>query len=157
MMRSTSKQTKKGSFGWKEILISLLLVITVWAGVDLLGFGGSSKPIEISAEAGIQVFFTTPRYPDRPTDRHGGLDERLAAAIDSAQTSVDVAAYELNLASVTDALIRAHQRGVRVRLVTDSDYAGSLGPTLLLAAQVPVVFDNARPFMHNKFVVIDGK
>jgi len=156
MTRSTSTQ-KKGAFGWKELLVSLFLIITVWAGADLLGFGGSSKPIEISEGASIQVFFTTPRYPDRPTDRHGGLDERLVAAIDGATQSVDVAAFELNLTSVTDALVRAHQRGVRVRLVTESDYAGALGPTRLLQAQIPVVFDDRPPFMHNKFVIIDGQ
>lgn len=157
MTQSTSTPVKKRSFGWKELLVSLFLIITVWAGVDLLGFGGSSKPVEVSEGANIQVFFTTPRYPDRPTDRHGGIDERLAAAIDGAQTSVDVAAFELNLESVTEALVRAHRRGVRVRLVTDSDYANAFGPTRLLQVQVPVIFDSAQPFMHNKFVVIDGK
>ena len=157
MTQSTSTQGKKLSFGWKELLISLFMVVIAWAGVDLLGLGGSSKPVEISEEANIQILFTAPRYPDRPTDRHGGIDERLASAIDSAQTSVDIAAFEFNLEDVSDALVRAHQRGVRVRLVTDSDYADSLGPTSLLAAQVPVVFDNVQPFMHDKFVVIDGK
>lgn len=157
MTQSTSTPKKKHSFGWKELLISLFLMIAVWAGVDLLGPGGSSKPIEVSEEANLQVFFTTPHYPDRPTDRRGGMDERLAAAIDNAQKSVDVAAFEFNLVNVTDALIRAHQRGVRVRLVTDSDYADALGPTRLLEVQVPVVFDNVQPFMHNKFVIIDGK
>jgi len=155
MTQSTSTQGKKRPFGWKELLISLFIMIAAWAGIDLLA--GSSKPVEVSDKATIQVFFTTPRYPDRPTDRKGGMDERLAAAIDGAQTSVDVAAFELDLVSVIDALVRAHQRGVRVRLVTDSDYAESLGPTRLLQARVPVVFDSAEPFMHNKFVVIDGK
>lgn len=155
MTQSTSKPEKKRPFGWKELLISLFVIIAAWAGIDLLA--GSSKPVEVSDKANLQVSFTTPRYPDRPTDRKGGIDERLAAAIDSAQTSVDVAAFEFNLVSVTDALIRAHQRGVRVRLVTDSDYTDALGPTRLLQAQAPVVFDSAQPFMHNKFVVIDGK
>lgn len=155
MTQSTSTQAKKRPFGWKELLISLFVIIAVWAGVDLLG--GSSKPVEVADKASLQVFFTTPRYPDRPTDRKGGTDERLASAIDGAQKSVDVAAFEFDLVSVTEALIRAHQRGVRVRLVTDSDYADALGPTRLLQAQVPVVFDSAQPFMHNKFVVIDGK
>lgn len=155
--QSTSTQRKKRPFGWKELLISLFMLVIAWAGADLLGLGGSSKPVEVSEGANIQVFFTTPRYPDRATDRQGGIDERLAKAIDSAQTSVDVAAFELNLISVTDALVRAHQRGVRVRLVTDSDYAEDLGPMRLLQAQVPVVFDNAEPFMHNKFVIIDDK
>jgi len=157
MTRSTTSIGKKGRFGWKELLVSLFLVITVWAGIDLLGLAGSSKPIDISAGAGIQVFFTTPRFPDRAADRRDGIDERLAAAIDKAQTSVDVAAFELNLTSVTDALVRAQQRGVRVRLVTDTDYAQAQGPTRLLQARIPVVFDDRSSFMHNKFVVIDGK
>lgn len=155
MTPATTTPEKKSRFGWKELLISLFVLIAVWAGIDLLG--GSSKPVEVSDKANIQVFFTTPHYPDRPTDRKGGMDERLAAAIDGAQTSVDVAAFEFDLVRVIDALVRAHQRGVRVRLVTDSDYAESLGPTRLLQAQVPVVFDSTEPFMHNKFVVIDGK
>ena len=157
MTQSNPTQGKKRSFGWKELLISLFMLIVAWAGADLLGLGGSSKPIEVVEGANIQVFFTTPRYPDRDTDHQGGMDERLAEAIDSAQTSVDVAAFELDLPSITDALVRAHQRGVRVRLVTDSDYADSLGPISLLQAQVPVVFDSVEPFMHNKFVVIDGE
>ncbi|MFN2108839.1 MAG: phospholipase D-like domain-containing protein [Anaerolineae bacterium] len=157
MTQSTSTQGKKRSFGWKELLISLFMLIVAWAGADLLGFGGSSKPVEVFEGADIQVLFTTPRYPDQATDHQGGIDERLAAAIDSAQTSVDVAAFDLDLPSVTDALVRAHQRGVRVRLVTDSDYAESLGPTSLLQAQAPVVFDSAEPFMHDKFVIIDGE
>ncbi len=148
--------SKKLQFGWKELLISLFLVIAAWAGIDLLA-GGSSKPIETTENAGIQVFFTTPRYPDKAAYHQGGLDEKLAAAIDGAQNSVDVAAFEIDLARVTDALLRAHQRGVKVRVVTDSDYAEEQGPERMLAAQIHVVFDDSQPFMHNKFVVIDGK
>lgn len=158
-MPQTTRATSSGKklqFGWKELLISLFLVIAAWAGIDLLA-GGSSKPIETVGNAGIQVFFTTPRYPDKAAYHQGGLDEKLVAAIDGAQKSVDVAAFEIDLVSVTNALIRAHQRGVKVRVVTDSDYADDLGPERLLAAQIHVVFDDSQPFMHNKFVVIDGK
>ncbi len=153
----TSSAGKKARFGWKELLISLFLVIVTWAGIDLLGSCGASKPIETTEEAGIEVFFTTPRYPDKAAYHRGGLDEKLVAAIDGAQQSVDVAAFEIDLANVTEALIRAHKRGVKVRVVTDSDYAEELGPERLLAAQIHVVFDDSQPFMHNKFVVIDGK
>lgn len=141
--------------GWKEALIALFLVIVAWAGIDLLS--GTSKPVDTSEDAGIQVFFTTPRYPDKTAYHQGGMDEKLTAALDSAQKSVDVAAFEIDLEGVTDALVRAHQRGVTVRVVTDADYAEELGPERLLAAQIHVVFDNGEPFMHNKFVVIDGR
>ncbi len=149
-------RTSKKPLGWKEGLIALFLVIVAWAGIDLL-VGGSSKTIETSEDGSIQVFFTTPRYPDKPAYHQGGIDEKLVAAIDGAQKSVDVAAFELNLLNVTEALIRAHQRGVKVRVVTDVDYAEDVGPERLLKAQIHVVFDSAEPFMHNKFVVIDGR
>ncbi|HOT90317.1 MAG TPA: phospholipase D-like domain-containing protein [Anaerolineae bacterium] len=148
---------KKARFGWKELLISLFLVIVAWAGIDLLGSCGASKPIETTEDANIQVFFTTPRSPDKAAYHQGGLDEKLVAAIDGAQKSIDVAVFEIDLANVTEALIRAHKRGVKVRVVTDSDYAGELGPERLLAAQIHVVFDDSQPFMHDKFVIIDGK
>jgi phosphatidylserine/phosphatidylglycerophosphate/cardiolipin synthase-like enzyme len=50
------------------------------------------------------------------------------------------------------------QRGVKVRLVTETDYIGESGVTALRAVNVPVV-DDQRPsaLMHNKFMVFDGK
>lgn len=155
-MPKTSR-AQKGPFGLKELLIALFLVIAAWAGADLVGIGGTSKPIETTENASIAVYFTAPRYPDKAAYHQGGLDEKLTAAIEGAQKNVDVAAFEIDLASVTDALVRAHQRGVKIRVVTDSDYAEELGPERLLAAQIHVVFDDSQAFMHDKFVVIDGK
>ncbi|MEK7682538.1 MAG: hypothetical protein AAB321_00640 [Chloroflexota bacterium] len=45
----------------------------------------------------------------------GGPDAALAQAIDQAQYTVEVAAYEFDLWSLRDALIRAHRRGATVR------------------------------------------
>jgi phosphatidylserine/phosphatidylglycerophosphate/cardiolipin synthase-like enzyme len=104
----------------------------------------------------IRVYFTSPRYPDDDAYHQGGVDEQLVAAINQAQASVDVAAYELNLASVTDALIAAHERGVQVRFVTDSDNAGEEAVAALEDAGIPVVEDQRDSgLMHDKFVVID--
>lgn len=56
----------------------------------------------------------------------GAPDESLAQAIDEARLSVDVAIYDLDLSTISNALINAHRRGVLVRVVTDSDnIAGS--------------------------------
>ena len=161
-----SKHSKsgKGKLGWKELLLSLFLIIVVWAGqqffnVDLssIGTGSDSGGGSDPALAHIEVFFTTPRYPDTASYHYGGLDEKLAAVIDAAETSVDVAVYDLNLARVADALVRAHQRGVRVRVVTDEAYEDELGPQRLRKAKVPLVMDERDPYMHDKFVVIDGR
>ncbi len=143
--------------GWKEFLLSLFLIIVLWAAQECFNIDLLNPPAAIESEptGEIRVVFTAPVYPDEGMHR-GGLDERLAKAIDAATTSVDVAAFDVDLPAVADALVRAHRRGVNVRLVTDTDYADELGPERLQNAGVPVVLDERDPFMHNKFVVIDG-
>jgi phosphatidylserine/phosphatidylglycerophosphate/cardiolipin synthase-like enzyme len=102
----------------------------------------------------LQVFFTTPSAPDA-SNYEGGPDENLAAAIDSARLSVDVAAYSLNLWSFRDALIHADRRGVVVRMVMESDNMDSEEVQDLLEAGIPIVGDQREGLMHDKFVVID--
>jgi phosphatidylserine/phosphatidylglycerophosphate/cardiolipin synthase-like enzyme len=72
-------------------------------------------------EGWYDIYFTTPRYPDKPEYHHDGLDTQLVAFINSAQQTVDIAAYDFDLANVATALANAAARGVRVRMVTDSD------------------------------------
>lgn len=103
------------------------------------------------------LYFTSPRIPDDDV-RSGGLDEVLAAAIDGAQTSVDIAAFEFELDSMADALIAAQQRGVRVRMVDDDEQTEDSEPMERVRdAGIPVVDDERSAFMHNKFIVIDGR
>ena len=104
----------------------------------------------------ILVYFTDPVYPDNPADHQGGLDSTLAADITRARSTVDVAAYRFDLESVADALLEAHENGVRVRLVTESDNADEEAVHRMQAAGIEVVGDGRDALMHNKFVVIDG-
>jgi phosphatidylserine/phosphatidylglycerophosphate/cardiolipin synthase-like enzyme len=143
--------------GFKEFILTLFLMIIVYLASDVLGLDLTAlDPVIDSDPTGeVRVLFTAPQSGDGSSPS-GGLDMRLAEAIDAAQESVDVAAYDFDLEPVADALIRAARRGVRVRLVSDSDYADELGPTKLHREGIPIVFDDREPFMHNKFVVIDG-
>jgi phosphatidylserine/phosphatidylglycerophosphate/cardiolipin synthase-like enzyme len=104
----------------------------------------------------VTVFFTDPKDPDRPQDRHGGLDERLTAFLREARASIDVAIYDLDLENVTGALVDASKRGVRVRVVTDSDNLKNEAIGTLTAAKIPVVDDKRNAIMHHKFAVVDG-
>lgn len=165
MTKKGKKSTTSGrKIGVREFAVSLLLIAVLWGiqectGLDLfseLNLSGDPSAVQSEPTGGMSVYFTAPRYPDEESDHHGGIDENLADAIDGAQKSVDVAAFELDLARVADAMIRADERGVQVRLVTDSDYAEDLGPERLEKAGIPVVYDERNPFMHDKFVVIDG-
>jgi phosphatidylserine/phosphatidylglycerophosphate/cardiolipin synthase-like enzyme len=157
-MTKRSSRAKPASLGTALLLVLALcgLLALDWLGVidlDLLD-GGSGPVVEEPGGPWYQVYFTSPRYPD--DDAHtGGLDARLAAAIEQAQKSVDVAAYDLDLTTVADALIAAQQRDVQVRLVTDTDNVDERAVRNMKRAGIPVVDDDRGALMHNKFVVID--
>jgi phosphatidylserine/phosphatidylglycerophosphate/cardiolipin synthase-like enzyme len=104
-----------------------------------------------------EVYFTTPANPDEGI-RTGGNDEIVVAAINGAQSTIDMAAFEFNLQSVTDALIAAQGRGVRIRMVDDNEHTeDSDQMEEIRDAGIPVVDDERSALMHNKFIVIDGR
>ena len=140
-------------------LIALMLTQATCCGLDLDTLLGSSTVTETVSGDWIRVYFTSPRYPDDEAYHYGGLDQELAAVIDQAERSVDVVAYDFDLGRVADALIDAHRRGVRVRLVVESDNAeGEPLVDDLAHAGVPVVEDGrSSGLMHDKFVVVDGE
>ncbi|MDM8521045.1 phospholipase D-like domain-containing protein [Anaerolineales bacterium HSG6] len=107
-----------------------------------------------------ELYFTTPIYPDKPENRPAEVPimEALIAAIDSAQETLEIAIYELNLPEIGDAILAAKDRGVVVRLVTDTDEIDHLEVLIELNEKgVPMVEDDRSAIMHNKFVVVDGK
>ena len=102
----------------------------------------------------LQISFTDPTAL-RAHDYEGGPDEALAASIDQARLTVDVAAYSLNLWSIRDALIHAYQRGVVVRMVMESDNMDVEEVQQILDARIPIIGDQHEGLMHDKFVVVD--
>ncbi len=94
----------------------------------------------------------------------GSLAERLIFYIDSAKTSIHVAAFEIDLTDVSNALIRAHKRGVDVRFVTDDEFGieadkkpGHGQLAAMQKAGIKIVDDARGGLMHNKFWVFDGE
>ncbi|HEY2979839.1 MAG TPA: phospholipase D-like domain-containing protein [Anaerolineales bacterium] len=104
--------------------------------------------------AWYELYFTDPTTP-LAAQKTGGPDGPLAAAIDAAQLSVDIAIYSLSLDSIRDALVGAHDRGVQVRAVIESDSMDRIDPQWLIASGIPMLGDRREGLMHNKFVVID--
>jgi phosphatidylserine/phosphatidylglycerophosphate/cardiolipin synthase-like enzyme len=106
------------------------------------------------------VFFTAPTGSRDPATYEGGVDEALAAAIAGTQRTIDIAAYEFNSPALTQALLDAKARGVRIRMVTDDDDGLADEDTTLgqlQAAGIPVVTDERSALMHNKFIILDGQ
>jgi len=115
--------------------------------------------IELQSGYGVrggwyELYFTDPASP-LASQATGGVDGPLVEAIDAARLSIDVAAYSLGLNSVRNALLRAHDRGVTVRIVMETGNMDRSDPQILMEAGVPIVGDNSDGLMHNKFIVID--
>ena len=119
-----------------------------------------AAPAGITGEAPVEevpdlplatVYFTDPagKTGERP-------DQEIVEAIDGARESIQMAMYNFSLETITDALLRAQKRGVAVQVVLDSNTTDSVQAQRLADAGIPVVGDNRRESMHNKFIVIDG-
>jgi phosphatidylserine/phosphatidylglycerophosphate/cardiolipin synthase-like enzyme len=112
-------------------------------------------PTAAAADDGpVAAYFSRPQEFDG--EYAGGPDEDLARAVDASVRSVDIASYDFDLLSVARALLRAHGRGVAVRIVVDSDNFHTEALDLLRGQGIPVVGDARSALMHDKFVVIDG-
>ena len=141
------------------VVLALVALAVTQLACDALGALGADFAVRERVEGDwIRVYFTNPHQADIPAPRHGGLDQDLALVIRHAETSVDVAAYDLRLDSVAQSLIAAARRGVRVRLVTESDNAHSAALDRLRRAGIALFedsLDSGR--MHHKFLTVDDQ
>ena len=116
---------------------------------------GTTNPGNPADNTWYRVYFSDPDSPSAGSFR-GGPDTALAEAIRNARISVDAAIYHFNLWSIRDALIAAHEAGVNVRVVLESDNMDEVEAQDLVNAGIEVLGDRRESLMHNKFVVIDS-
>ncbi len=102
-----------------------------------------------------EIYFTDPGSP-LASQETGGLDGPLVEAIDSTRLSIDLAMYSIKFDNIRAALQRAEDRGVRIRIVMESEFLPDPDPQMLMGAGIPVVGDGREGLMHNKFMILDG-
>ncbi len=85
------------------------------------------------------------------------IDRVLSSYIKKAKNYINMAMYDLDVETVSSALLFAYNNGVDVRIVTDTDNKNNLPLINLIRAGIPVKFDDKSSIMHNKFLIIDGK
>jgi phosphatidylserine/phosphatidylglycerophosphate/cardiolipin synthase-like enzyme len=85
---------------------------------------------------------------------------RLLALIRQARSTLDVCVFTITDDRITSALLAAHRRGVRVRIISDDQKAGDLGADIATFRQagVPLRMDRAAAaHMHHKFALFDAE
>ena len=94
----------------------------------------------------------------------GSIEEALIKKIDQTEDSIHIASFEFNLTPVADALIRAKERGVDVRWVTDDEHGLEVDEdpgrgqfAMLESAGIEIKDDARGALMHNKFWIFDRR
>lgn len=102
----------------------------------------------------IAVFFTD--SPSKTITQSTPLGAFLTV-VNSSQKSIYGAFFEIKNMKAAEALVAAHKRGVKIALVSDSDYENNRALQYLVRSGIPVRLDGRKALMHNKFAVIDGR
>jgi len=164
----------KNKFLFRSVLLSVLLLVS-----------GSlfAQKADTSSVEWIEVYFNMPAdrsvaKDNNPANDNADLLKTLLDMLDSAKYSIDLSIYNLEHHKVGEALVRAKERGVRVRVVTDhynrfrNQEHGEAIWEMLRNAGIYTIDDAGDVFnpdgtitshrlvgasydMHNKFAVID--
>jgi phosphatidylserine/phosphatidylglycerophosphate/cardiolipin synthase-like enzyme len=83
------------------------------------------------------------------------IRRRLAEA----RKTIDICVFTITDDRISNAILDAHRRGVKVRIVTDDEKAYDAGSDVprFAAAKIPLRVDNTPFHMHHKFAIFDGR
>jgi phosphatidylserine/phosphatidylglycerophosphate/cardiolipin synthase-like enzyme len=103
--------------------------------------------------------------PENGARHESDVSVVVAAILSSARSTIDVAMYNLNVQRIVDALIAAHRRGVRVRVVAHIENMTNPASRFaqLAANGIPIATNprgpsgQPQPLMHDKFFIVDGR
>ncbi len=82
---------------------------------------------------------------------------RIVARLNSSRRTADICVFTITDDRITSAILAAHTRGVKVRIITDNDKAFDEGSDVprLQAAGIPLLVDQTPFHMHHKFAIFD--
>lgn len=127
------------------------------------------RPAPPAAAAAPAVAFKGKSFKALQFSREQSLAATLTQVLDLTQRTALLALYELKLPAAADAIIRAHRRGVAVRVVFDEGHAReNPGPESGRSAELQRVIDagvevrtlrggGEYGIMHHKTAVLDGE
>ncbi|MBW1872214.1 MAG: hypothetical protein JRJ19_09125, partial [Deltaproteobacteria bacterium] len=152
-----------GKAGITGLLIAILVAVAAYLDINLesLGIDVGQTPTPSVTEPAkqvdwYQIYFTDPTCPPED-ERSGGIDDLIVADLMTAKERIDVAAYDLDVENIVNALIDLEERELPVRVVTDTDNGKISAINRLRRHGISVVEDKRSTIMHNKFIIIDDR
>lgn len=145
---STTQHKSRNS---RFIPFFLIIIVAVAIGFAIRHF--LSRP-DTAVGQPWEVYFSD-AYTGQKT---GFLEEILATKLRLALVSIDAALYHLDSEPIAEALIKAHQRGVHVRVFTENRNVEEDSIIDLQRAGILVRDDGDEDgLMHHKFIVVDKR
>ena len=130
----------------------LIILCAVAIGFAIRYFIGEQKTP--SNQGGCEVYFSEVNGANSGFS----LEKLLVIKLSSATMKIDAALYHLDSKPVADALIKAHNRDVKVQVFTENDNAEEQEIQRLLLERIPVRDDGDNEgYMHHKFIVVDER
>ncbi|CAG4926675.1 unnamed protein product [Colias eurytheme] len=142
----------------KTLIITLSLVLASHAAFKYLYKRKPKKRKEINDV----IMFSNKSSDLKPSKylKHQTTEniERLLQYLNRPRQSLDICMYVLTNTDITNAVLKQHYRGVKVRVIVDPDMAFTSGSTVkrLEKQGVPVRWMKSTDIMHNKFCIIDA-
>lgn len=89
----------------------------------------------------------------------GGAAEEIIKQIDNAEFYIDIAMYSFTYEPIAEAIIRAKNRAVKIRILMDKVQSqGKYSKyEFFLDNEIAVIQDRRAGIMHNKIAIIDAK
>ncbi len=84
---------------------------------------------------------------------------RIQSLIGHTRSALDICVFTITDDRIADAILSAHRRGVKTRIITDDDKAHDLGSDIkkLAKAGIAVRRDRTDAHMHHKFALFDSR
>lgn len=118
------------------------------------GKNNTPNPRVQVGEATVETYFSPEDEPLEP----------ILSMIKNAQTSIDVLCFVFSSREIGEALVQAHQRGVKVRVLLDNGFRSErmtatwnyVPAEELSLYGIPVVFDDEEAKIHHKLIICDA-
>ena len=128
----------------------------------LVGFLGACNPppdmadLNLTRGGRVDVFF------NEPGTRNANMWDPdavkvMVEMIDGATATIDFAVMGFSKVEVVEAMVRAHDRGIKVRMVGDAGHLYNSGYQAFSERHIPMTVGNLNHIMHDKFMVVDGR
>ena len=131
-------------------VVACFFLVVVDARAQATVQANDTNSLKSLAQAEVVGIYFTP-----PSDVAAAVIE----VIDQGQSEVLVQAYGFTHNGIAQALVRAHARGVKVKVLLDAktDATNRFVTDLLVSQQIPLRLDAGHAIAHNKVIVVDGE